>query len=45
MEIKSIVESEANRFPLRDGNIPLDHPVAIAASGKSVGEEFARPLK
>tara|TARA_R100001377_G_scaffold82124_1_gene62186 strand:+ start:23 stop:3574 length:3552 start_codon:yes stop_codon:yes gene_type:complete len=39
------IESEAHLFPLREGNIALDHPVAVAALGKSVGEEFEWPFK
>ncbi len=39
------IESETNLFPLREGNIALDHPVAIAAFGMSVGDEFEWPFK
>jgi hypothetical protein len=40
-----VVESDAGLFSLREGNIALDHPVAIAALGKSAGEEFEWPFK
>ncbi|MCZ4258917.1 hypothetical protein SAMN04488117_11773 [Celeribacter baekdonensis] len=39
------LETDDDLFTLREGNIALDHPVAIAALGKSVGEEFDWPFK
>lgn len=39
------IETDENLFPLRDGNIPLDHPVAQAALGKIQGDEFSWPFK
>lgn len=39
------VETEADLFPLREINIGLDHPVAVAALGKSAGDEFEWPFK
>tara|TARA_B100001179_G_scaffold229607_1_gene215646 strand:+ start:1319 stop:4870 length:3552 start_codon:yes stop_codon:yes gene_type:complete len=39
------IETNENLFPLRDGNIPLDHPVAQAALGKTQGDEFSWPFK
>lgn len=38
------IETNQNLFPLRDGNIPLDHPVAQAALGKTQGDEFFWPF-
>ncbi len=39
------IETNEELFALRDGNIKLDHPVAVAALGKSCDEEFDWPLK
>lgn len=39
------IETNENLFPLRDGNIPLAHPVAQAALGKTQGDEFSWPFK
>ncbi len=39
------IETDSGLLPLREGNIALDHPVAIAALGKSAGDEFEWPLK
>ncbi|OUR78422.1 hypothetical protein A9Q83_07770 [Alphaproteobacteria bacterium 46_93_T64] len=39
------VESDKDLFSLREGNLELDHPVAVAALGKSVGDCFVWPFK
>jgi cellulose synthase operon protein C len=39
------IETSEKLFPLRDGNISLDHPVAQAALGKTQGDEFPWPFK
>ena len=39
------LETDEELYALRDGNINLDHPVALAALGKTNGEEFDWPLK
>lgn len=44
--IKSFtLEAEPELFTLREGNIALDHPVAIGALGKALGDEFDWPFK
>lgn len=39
------IEADKGLFPLREGNISLDHPVALEALGKSQGDEFPWPFK
>ena len=39
------IEPNENLFPLKQGNISLDHPVAQAALGKTQGDEFPWPIK
>ncbi|QFS96076.1 hypothetical protein FIV06_01510 [Labrenzia sp. THAF191b] len=39
------IETNEELFALREGNIGRDHPVAVAALGKEVNEEFDWPLK
>lgn len=38
------IESDKNLFPLREGNIAQNHPVAIAAFGKIQGDMFDWPF-
>nr|WP_320142312.1 hypothetical protein [uncultured Cohaesibacter sp.] len=39
------IEMHEDLYNLRDGNIKLSHPVAMAALGKASGERFHWPLK
>lgn len=39
------IETNQDLLPLRDGNIPLDHPVAQAALGLTQGDEFSWPFR